>query len=610
MSGNGMSDHVENFDLFGLVVPNDPALISPRMERRLSRMNYAKGKISQLNKVLRPGSRLLELGTEIGVAAALAARMDEVEKVAAVEINPAYKDYIQALWARNGIENATLYIGMPVERAGVKKATFYQRDPLWDSSLDATEAEHDKSLTLENLPLPKLIEEVDPTVILCTLQGLELPLFDKADLSRVDHLIIEVTPSVYGQDALRAFVDLLAGKGFLPAPDTEDGKRMICFERVKLPGQVPEGAMMPRRRIRPASEQTPPRILVPTCMKNEGPFILEWLAWHRVVGVTDFLIFTNDCTDGTDQLLDRLDDMGLVHHLPNPALGQEATNFQPVMLRYLPYTREFREADYVISMDVDEFINIHTGEGRFADLLEATGDFDVLSMSEINHGSNDRLCYERGWLTEQFPGHQSPTPGAKKAHRGVKSITRMSPRVTAVRNHRPDLTENFGTVRWLDGSGRMRREFLEDEEANGYDCRGSYDLVTLDHFPLRSLESFLVKMHRGDVVVANKMASNRYWRTRNHHEFTTSDLSHLRAAAKAEYERLLQDKELAALHDAACDAHEARIAALEGEPEFETRKLWIFDEAWHGDVPEPYRSALEERRKAASAEPPKSSQEA
>jgi hypothetical protein len=38
-------------------------------------------------------------------------------------------------------------------------------------------------------------------------------------------------------------------------------------------------------------------------MKNEGPFILEWLAWHRAIGVQDFLIYTNDCTDGTDTFL-------------------------------------------------------------------------------------------------------------------------------------------------------------------------------------------------------------------------------------------------------------------------------------------------------------------
>ena len=29
-----------------------------------------------------------------------------------------------------------------------------------------------------------------------------------------------------------------------------------------------------------------------TTMKNEGPFILEWLAYHRAIGVDDFLINT------------------------------------------------------------------------------------------------------------------------------------------------------------------------------------------------------------------------------------------------------------------------------------------------------------------------------
>ncbi|HRK43782.1 MAG TPA: glycosyltransferase family 2 protein, partial [Gemmobacter sp.] len=29
-------------------------------------------------------------------------------------------------------------------------------------------------------------------------------------------------------------------------------------------------------------------ITVFTCMRNEGPFLLEWLAYHRLIGVTDF----------------------------------------------------------------------------------------------------------------------------------------------------------------------------------------------------------------------------------------------------------------------------------------------------------------------------------
>ena len=49
------------------------------------------------------------------------------------------------------------------------------------------------------------------------------------------------------------------------------------------------------------------RITALTCVKNEGPFLLEWIAFNRVIGVTDFLFYHNDCTDGTDRLLAKLD---------------------------------------------------------------------------------------------------------------------------------------------------------------------------------------------------------------------------------------------------------------------------------------------------------------
>ena len=39
------------------------------------------------------------------------------------------------------------------------------------------------------------------------------------------------------------------------------------------------------------------RITAVTCVKNEGPFLLEWIAFHRIIGVTDFLFYSNDCSD-------------------------------------------------------------------------------------------------------------------------------------------------------------------------------------------------------------------------------------------------------------------------------------------------------------------------
>ncbi|MGB0799487.1 MAG: glycosyltransferase family 2 protein, partial [Planktomarina sp.] len=38
-------------------------------------------------------------------------------------------------------------------------------------------------------------------------------------------------------------------------------------------------------------------------MRNEGPFIVEWVAHMRHIGVADLLVYTNDCDDGTDVLL-------------------------------------------------------------------------------------------------------------------------------------------------------------------------------------------------------------------------------------------------------------------------------------------------------------------
>ncbi|WP_413851471.1 glycosyltransferase family 2 protein, partial [Tateyamaria sp.] len=52
-------------------------------------------------------------------------------------------------------------------------------------------------------------------------------------------------------------------------------------------------------------------------MRNEGAFLLEWLAHHRAVGVDHFVVFSNDCDDGTDDMLDKLAELGWLTHVRN-----------------------------------------------------------------------------------------------------------------------------------------------------------------------------------------------------------------------------------------------------------------------------------------------------
>ena len=57
------------------------------------------------------------------------------------------------------------------------------------------------------------------------------------------------------------------------------------------------------------------RITVVASMRNEGAFIVEWLAWYKMLGFTDVVVVTNACTDRSPQLLDALEAAGRLYHI-------------------------------------------------------------------------------------------------------------------------------------------------------------------------------------------------------------------------------------------------------------------------------------------------------
>ena len=93
----------------------------------------------------------------------------------------------------------------------------------------------------------------------------------------------------------------------------EDDRLLVLAETEfdHKPVRVPE-------KSHKAQEPQKGRRAIVTTMKNEGPFILEWLAYHRVIGFDSFLVYTNDCSDGTETFFDLLQEKGYVQHRDNP----------------------------------------------------------------------------------------------------------------------------------------------------------------------------------------------------------------------------------------------------------------------------------------------------
>lgn len=88
-------------------------------------------------------------------------------------------------------------------------------------------------------------------------------------------------------------------------------------------------------------------------VRNEAPYLMEWLAHHRVVGVQHFLVFDNDSTDGTSALLDVLQAAGVVERVPWP--NQEGV--APQFSAYEEGLRRLRDrAKWIAYIDLDEFL--------------------------------------------------------------------------------------------------------------------------------------------------------------------------------------------------------------------------------------------------------------
>jgi FkbM family methyltransferase len=573
-----MLEYAEVIETLGIKVPFVPAIITPKIERPMRNNRYEGGEAATLRRVLRPGDRVLELGAGVGLLSSISAGVDGVEQVVAIEANPDLIPLIRETHRLNGITNVDLRNGIAAKMNG-DRVPFYLRTDFWSSSMEPHSRPFAREVSLPSFGIGSLIAELQPTIIVCDIEGGEDGLFDDADLTSVRAIVMELHPKVYGEPQRDRILAVLAAKGLHLAAGNKDWSTVQLLERPETPPRIATSWLPPRRfRTWPLTD---PKVYVATCMKDEGPFILEWLAWHRAVGITDFTVFTNDCTDGTDRLLDRLADMGELTHLPNPAIATGDTHYQPAALNYAHHLRPMREADYFLSIDVDEFVNIRTGDGRISDLIADAGFFDVLSITEINHGANGHEQYQRGWLKDLFPLHQTERPGAFRARRGVKSLVRLSEKVERLRNHRPDMVNERSPVIWRDGAGRPQTTLHADRSENGHDCRGTYDLVSLDHFPLRALDSYLVKMFRGDVVVTGKQVSQTYWRVRNRNEVATSTFGGADTAARAYHrDHFESDPTLMALHDACCDAHATRILELLVKPDFAARREWALREAW------------------------------
>lgn len=318
------------------------------------------------------------------------------------------------------------------------------------------------------------------------------------------------------------------------------------------------------------------RITAVTCVKNEGPFLLEWIAFHRVLGVSDFLFYSNDCSDATDTLLDKLEEHGVVAHLPNPATNR---NYQMQALKAARRHPLIKNADWVWVADVDEFLNIHVGDHTIPALIDACQTPKAISITFQFFASGTVEAYEDVPVISQFLHSHNPDIWCAETAIEVKSLVRNDFPLDYFGAHRPFHDDGKEKPRWTDGSGRAVpppfRRCANKRRIRAFPAKGARDFATLNHYALRSLDSYLVKNDRGDVNREHRAFDDTYWRERNDAAYFDDSILRYAAPLKAEMDRLKALPGVADLHDEAVKLHRAKRDALLAQDSYQAMQAQL-----------------------------------
>ncbi len=313
------------------------------------------------------------------------------------------------------------------------------------------------------------------------------------------------------------------------------------------------------------------RLLV-TAMKNEGPFILEWAAYHLSVGFDQFLVYTNDCDDGTDAIWARLTEMGFGAHVVNDRIKQRGVQKTTLMRADDHPLRA--GAEWISCLDCDEFLNIRRGDGSLDDLFAQTPDAHVHMISWRRFGAAGHIGYTDKPVTEQFT-RAAPENCPYPFHNyGLKSIWRGDAPYARIGVHRPLDPDpaRLGDIKVVNGAGQ-ELPLYRDKQLWLTPQIAGYEGAQINHYALRSAQSFLVKRDRG---LPNSKVTDldlSYWAERNFNTIEETSIARRLPAMHAKLAMLKADDQLASLHEGAMNWHLSRIGDLMDQPE--TLKLFL-----------------------------------
>jgi hypothetical protein len=247
-------------------------------------------------------------------------------------------------------------------------------------------------------------------------------------------------------------------------------------------------------------------------------------------------------------------------------------------------THPVDQADWLMMLDTDEFLNIHIGQNRVQDLTDRAGTADIIAVSARSFSDLPQTHWKPGPVTCAFPMALGLT---HRANQSVKTLTRDPARFRGIHNHHMVGYRGKTSLQVFcaqNGSSYPleRGTPLGDKFRHIPKEQVGYDLAQYNHYPIKTLDSYLLRQARGRGAAAKPDAASEAENNRHTMEYFTlragrgqpeHSIRRYDAEVEALIATLLADPQIAtaqrtceAAHAAAARAHVDRLTDPEDSP--------------------------------------------
>jgi Glycosyltransferase family 92 len=220
------------------------------------------------------------------------------------------------------------------------------------------------------------------------------------------------------------------------------------------------------------------KIAVCAIFKDEAPYLLEWIAFHRMVGVDLFVLYDNGSADGGAEVIRRSNfarNVTLIEWPDRPGQLSAYRHF------HANYAKDFTWAAFI---DLDEFIMPVNGSSIRDILIRKVYDnYSDILLNWLIFGPSGHVRRPEGLVIENFTRR---IPADAEANRQVRSLV-----------HTRDLVSIGSTPHILDCARPTCNARGETVLSHAVQPVACHDVMVINHYFTKSVEEWAFKQGRG-----------------------------------------------------------------------------------------------------------------